>query len=67
MTYNVNIMGYGDEPYEEREEVEANLLARLVDALEQDGGTVMQFNFQGNEVKAESFEAAQEFVADHFG
>ncbi len=55
MTYNITIMGYGDEPYEQRRATELRLLAGLVSVLAKRGGTVLTFTFAGNEVKVNSF------------
>lgn len=62
MTYSVNITGHGDEPYEEREAAELALVKALIDALDARGGNVVNFNFQGNEVKIVNFQAAKDLL-----
>jgi hypothetical protein len=59
MTYSISASGHGDEPYEERADTEKALLAGLVKALEEHGGNVTQFNFEGNEVHAWSWSEAK--------
>jgi hypothetical protein len=64
MTYSISVQGHGDEPYEEREATEQRLLGGIVNALEAEGGNVTTFSFQGNEVRASTWEEARRIAAE---